>query len=105
MSATPTEIARRGFDEVWNQRNASTIYELSAPKIVGHMTHGRVETPAAIEAVWKDMFALLPDLALEVQDVVGDDKSAVVRWRLTGTAAGSALGIDCTMAKLAQPHT
>ena len=40
MSATPSEIARRGFDEVWNQRNASTIHDLSAPKIVGHMAQG-----------------------------------------------------------------
>lgn len=96
MSATPSEIARRWFDEVWKQRKASTIYELSAPKIVGHMAHGRVETPAAFEAVWKEMLALLPDLALEIQDIVGDDKSAVVRWRLTGTATGSALGIEAT---------
>jgi steroid delta-isomerase-like uncharacterized protein len=43
----------------------------------------------ALTAFFKELFAALPELAMEVEGVVADGDTAVVQWRLTGTHSGA----------------
>jgi steroid delta-isomerase-like uncharacterized protein len=56
-----------------------------------------VRGPEALTAFFSELFAAVPDLAMEVQDAFGTGERAVVRWRLTGTFTGGPFqGIDAT---------
>jgi ketosteroid isomerase-like protein len=44
-------------------------------------------SPAVLD-VFAELFAALPDLSMEVEDVVADENRACVRWRLRGTFTG-----------------
>ena len=45
MSRENVELARRLFEEVWNQRRPEAIAELTAPESVGHMEFGDMCCP------------------------------------------------------------
>ena len=40
----------------------------------------------------------LPDIRIEIEDVIGEGDQAVVRWRAVGTHGGDGLGIRATQA-------
>jgi steroid delta-isomerase-like uncharacterized protein len=86
-------LARRWFDEVWNQRRTETIDELLAPDSVGHTEAGDVVGPAAFkETIHAPLLAAIPDLKISVDDLIADGDNAVVRWSARGTHRGDVLG-------------
>jgi steroid delta-isomerase-like uncharacterized protein len=102
MSASPSQIARRWFDEVWNKRNEDVIYELMAEDGVGHTANGPITGPAAFHSMWKGFIALLPDLRLEVEDVIKQEDNVVIRWRMVGRHEGNAFGLMASGAAITQ---
>lgn len=82
------QIARRWFEQGWNERDESVVDELMAPDAVGHMAHGRTESRDAFKLVRAAFLTAFPDLHLEVEEVVTAPGCAAVRWRFTGTHAG-----------------
>ncbi len=50
---------------------------------------GEFHGKAALRAYFAEMFAAAPDFALEVIRIVGDETTAVVQWRATGTFTGA----------------
>ena len=94
------KLARRWFEEGWNQRKPGVVTELFAPDGVGYM-----EGPAGdVEIRGPEMFlqaraALLeaiPDLAVTVDGTVAQGDDVVVRWTANGTHRGEGLGIPAT---------
>jgi steroid delta-isomerase-like uncharacterized protein len=89
-------LARRWFDEVWNQRRDDTVHELLHPEAIGHLeglvTHG-IEKFFEARSYITGAF---PDLELTLDDLIAKDDNVVVRWSLEGTHRGENLGIPPT---------
>ena len=92
----PATIARRWFDEVWNQRRDDSIDELMAPDSTGHIEGGEQRGPDDFRKMRSMFLAALPDVRIEVEDVISDGERAAVRWRAVGTHAGDGFGFPAT---------
>jgi steroid delta-isomerase-like uncharacterized protein len=95
MSATAT-IARRWFEEVWNDRRDAAIDELMAADSRGHVEGQEVEGPAAFRQMMAMFVGALPDLRIEIEDIIADGDRAAVRWRAAGTHGGHGFGFPAT---------
>ncbi|WP_435007759.1 ester cyclase [Tundrisphaera lichenicola] len=96
MSAQNRALARRWFEEAWNQRSMATIDELLSPECIGHMESGEVPGIEPFKQLQGEFLAAFPDLKVEVEDIVSDGDDVVVRWRAIGTHTGDGLGLDPT---------
>lgn len=89
-------LARRWFDEVWNERRDETVHELLHPDAVGHLeglvTRG-VSDFFKARAFLTDAF---PDLQLSVEEVIAQGDHVAARWSVQGTHSGDLLGIPAT---------
>lgn len=92
----PATIARRWFEEVWNQRRDDTIDELMSDDSQGHVEGGDVRGRDAFREMRATFLAALPDVHIEVEDVVAQNDRAAVRWRAVGTHAGDGFGFPAT---------
>jgi steroid delta-isomerase-like uncharacterized protein len=90
------DIARRFYDEVWNQRREATIDELITADMVGRMEGADVTGPAEFKAVRHEMLQAFPDLRMTVEDVLEDGDRVTVRWAVQGTHTGALAGIAAT---------
>jgi steroid delta-isomerase-like uncharacterized protein len=102
MSTGNTEIARRWFEEVWNQHREQTIYELMAPDASCVAEAGSFTGHAGFIAhFYKPLRSAVPDMKVSVEAIVSDDANAVVRWSAKGTHTGEGLGFPATNAPIA----
>lgn len=90
-------LARRWFEEIWNQRRDETIDELMAADAVGRMegtpdVHG----PADFRKVRDVLVGAFPDMRIVIEDILSDDHRAVVRWHLTASHQGDHFGFPAT---------
>jgi len=78
--------ARRWSEELWGQGNLAVADEIVAPEYVRHDSgdpfpaHG----PGDIKKIVGMLREMLPDLRIEVEDVIAEDDKVVVRY--TGVA-------------------
>src|SRR5438128_2715484 len=91
--ATNSQLARRWFDEVWNQRKESTVHELLHPDVVAHMEGLEVRSPAEFAQARAALLDGFPDLRVTVEAVIAEKDSVAVRWSATGTHRGAGLGL------------
>jgi len=90
-------LAKRWFEEVWNQRRSETIDELLTPESVCRSDAGVLQGPEGFKAlVHAPLLAAFPDVHVSIEGVIADGDDVVVRWRLTGTHSGPGLGIAPT---------
>src|ERR1041384_3959066 len=94
-------IARRWFEEVWNDNRDATIDELMHPEAVFHM-EGAGGREAAAFRRWRGAFmSAFPGRRIEIEDVVANGEHAVVRWHFRGTHGGSGFGERATSQRIA----
>ena len=89
------KLARRFFQEVWNEGDEAAIDAYIAADAVGNdpeFGSGR----EAFRRQWRQWRAAFPDLHFAVEDVVAEDDRVVTRWTLTGTHRGEFLGLAPT---------
>jgi predicted ester cyclase len=91
-----TALARRWFEEIWNQRRTETVHELLRPDSVGHLQTGDVVGPEPFLQVHAEMLRTLPDLRVHVEDTVAQGDQVVVRWLASGTHHGKGMGCEPT---------
>jgi predicted ester cyclase len=74
---TNKAIARRFFEEVYNNRNLAVLDEILAPDIVNHNTdvRGRETARKFITA----NIAMFPDVHVNLEDVIAEGDKVVVR--------------------------
>jgi steroid delta-isomerase-like uncharacterized protein len=92
MATDAKTVARRWFEEVWDQRREALIEELMAPESIGHLEDREAAGPADFRKNYSAFLGALPDMRVFVEDVVGEGDRAAVRWRIEATHAGDALG-------------
>jgi steroid delta-isomerase-like uncharacterized protein len=90
-------LARRWFEEVWNQRRAETIDELLTDESVCQSEAGPLRGGEEFKRRAHDVFlAAFPDLRIAVEGTVAEGDQVVVRWSAAGTHLGDALGFPAT---------
>jgi steroid delta-isomerase-like uncharacterized protein len=99
MSDDAKSIARRWFEEVWNQGRDETIEELLAPEAVAHNLNEPGEDVHGREGFKRHHDALrgaFPDLRTEVEDLIAEGDRVTVRWSARATHRGDHLGFPAT---------
>jgi steroid delta-isomerase-like uncharacterized protein len=91
------ELARRWFEEVWNQRRDATVRELLAPGAPGHMEGMEIVGPEGFLQARAALLEAFPDIQVTVEATVGDGDDVVVRWSAQGSHRGDGLGIPATL--------
>ena len=87
-------ISRRWFEEVWNERRAATIYELTTPDCTAQLEgEDGFLTLEAFEAYWRAWLNAVPDVRMQVSFIVVEGSTTVAHWRAFGTHLGAGLGI------------
>jgi predicted ester cyclase len=97
---TNKALARRWFEEVWNQRREATIDELLAPDTIIHglAPPGQPPTPGpeSFRAFWRQFSGAFPDLQFTVEDVIAECDLTCIRISFHGTHKGDHLGVNAT---------
>jgi steroid delta-isomerase-like uncharacterized protein len=97
MKTANDAIARRWFEEVWNQRRVETIRELLTPESFCHSEGGMLKGhDPFVDLVHSPFLTAFPDIRLSVEDTVSEGDRVVIRWRAEGTHAGAGLGLEPT---------
>lgn len=91
-----TALARRWFDDVWNQRRDATVRELLHSESVGHLEGLVTRSVDDFLAARATLLTAFPDFRIAVEDVIAQDAEVVVRWSATGTHRGALLDIAAT---------
>jgi predicted ester cyclase len=93
MTQNVVELARRWFEEVWNERREATIEDLLSPESVCFGESGPVIGHVQFrEQMYAPLLAAFPDVRVAIDDILGVGDQAVVRWTATGTHTGTGLG-------------
>jgi steroid delta-isomerase-like uncharacterized protein len=88
VNAANVALARRWFDEVWNQKRTQTVHELVRPDSVCYADHGEMRGPEPFLQFHAELLRAVPDLEVTVEDVVSQGDTVVVRWSAAGTHTG-----------------
>ena len=94
---TAAEVARSYF-EALAAKDLDRAADHRSPEVVADIVPvGILRGPEEYRALFEEMFAAFPDFELVIEDVVGGDTTAAVRWRWSGTHSGSPFqGIEPT---------
>lgn len=90
------EIGRRWFEEVWNARRGETIDELMAPDSQGHIQGGEYRGPDGFREMQKTFLGALPDVHIEIEDILSEGDRAAIRWRARGNHTGEGFGFKAS---------
>ena len=85
-------LARRFFQEVWNDRDEAAIDRYIVEDAKGNdpdFGAGR----EAFRRQWREWQRAFPDLHFEVEDVIAEGNKVLTRWTLTGTQQAEIFGI------------
>jgi steroid delta-isomerase-like uncharacterized protein len=98
---SPTEIIRELFEELLNRRDADALVPYWAEDLVEEFPVGTYRGRDSVRAYFAETFAALPDFHIEAQRIVGEGETVFVKWRLTGTFAGTPwMGIEPTGSRI-----
>ena len=99
MSDQNKGLARRAFEEVWNQGKLTVLDELAAsnatyndPNVPG----GKFTGPEGIKQFVQIYRTAFPDVHITINDQIADGDKVVTRWTATGTHKGQLMGIAAT---------
>jgi steroid delta-isomerase-like uncharacterized protein len=97
MSASENSVlARRWFNEVWNDRRDATVHELLADDAVGHLEGLTSRGVAEFLAMRSSLLGAFPNFHMTVEETAAEGDNVVVRWSANGTHDGELLGIAAT---------
>ena len=90
------ELARRHFEEIWNQRNLEACDEIMAEEYFehaaapfSHSTPGRVNGPQAMRRTVQWLLAQFPDLQMTIEEILAEGDKVAVRVLSEGTNLGA----------------
>ncbi|MGY8767073.1 MAG: ester cyclase [Pirellulales bacterium] len=97
MPSTAKELVTRWFEEVWNQRRDETMYELTHTHAVAHMdTKLALKGMDGFKEFRDNLLAAMPDIRVEIEDILVENDQAVARWYYRGIHSGHGLGFEPT---------
>ena len=98
MSAEENKDIVRRFWGVWEQGNIGLVDELLAPDYVNHSPGipGQPEGREGVKAVVSMFRSGMPDLEVQIDDMIAEDDKVVVRYTIEGTHEGDLFGVPPT---------
>jgi steroid delta-isomerase-like uncharacterized protein len=95
-------LARRYFEEVWNEGKVDVLDELLAPDYINHTPSvGRPpKGPDGLKPIVLAIRRAFPDLHYTIEDVIVTPETVVIRTTMTGTHEGDLFGIAPTRRKV-----
>jgi steroid delta-isomerase-like uncharacterized protein len=100
-SATNEELIRWTF-EVLNTRDVTPLREFWTQESAARFPDRKCRGTDEITAYFEEVFAALPDVQIEIVELVDRDEHVFVQWHLTGTHTGGDFqGIEATGRPLA----
>jgi len=100
MAASPSTVARRWFEEIWNQRKVDVVDELMAPDAVGHVVPENIRGPEGFRKMHSMLCGAFPDQKVDVLAIASEGENAFVHWRIKGTHNGPLLDIPASGKKI-----
>lgn len=104
MSVEEIKALERRWAEEWNKGKAAAmaiIDELHATDYVSHSSTGDdISSLNDYKQENSDLYSMLPDIQLTIDDMVVEGDKIVTRWTLTGTHTGEHKGIAPTNKKV-----
>jgi predicted ester cyclase len=93
MSDSPDVVARRWFEEVWEDGNENTITELMHPEAVAHgLGDGPMVGPDAFMPFYRAFHAALDDIAIDVVRTIVQGDLCAAHCHVRATHVGPELG-------------
>ena len=101
---TNKALARRIWEEVFNQRKLDVADELIASQAVNHEAGPGAPSrgPASLKAAVTWLSAAFPDMHMAIDDLLAEDDRVVVHTTMSGTHQGAFMGIPPTGRRFAQ---
>lgn len=98
MSTQNQQIARRLYDEVWNERKLHVVDELISPSHALHDPNlsGSQTGPDGYKQQVLHLTAAFPDLRLTIEDLFSEQDKLAAYWMISGTHEGDYAGIPPT---------
>ncbi len=94
---TTRDLAIQWFDQVWNHRNRAAIHSLADPACLGKSEGGDFLGPDHFRVThFEPLLRAFPDLQMDIDGIIAEGETAVVRWTATATHTGTWLGIAPT---------
>jgi steroid delta-isomerase-like uncharacterized protein len=93
------EIARRFFDEVFNQGKLEVVDQIFAPEYIGYSSasfSGPIRGPEGIKQFVTMYRKAFPDIHFKFDDILTAGDKVIVRWTTTGTHRGPLQKLDPT---------
>ena len=100
---TPGQFAREAFETVFDRRDPDAVRPLLNEDSVDHFLALGIDArgPDALAGFFKELLAAYPDFKMTIENVVEDERTAVVQWSATGTFEGAPFqGIEPTGRKV-----
>ena len=93
-------LARRAFEEVWNQGNLDVVDEIFSIDFVEHRSGPDIHGPEGVKQLATMYSIAFPDLKYTIEDQIAEGDKVVCRWTATGTHKGELMGIPPTGAQV-----
>ena len=91
------ELARRWFEELWNNRREAVMDEMLHPEGVCHADQGDLRGIECFRLQqYRPFVGAFPNLRVTVEDSLENGSQVVVRWSASGTHTGPDLGFPPT---------
>lgn len=89
-------LARRLFEEVWNNKNLAVVDDLVASNFVFHNSVQTLYGPEGFKQFATTYHTAFPEAHFTIEDVIAEGDTVALRWTARGTHEGELLGIPPT---------
>lgn len=95
-SESHEELTRRFIDRVINEGDYTVLNDLLHADYVYRAPGQELRGAEAIQSLFEAYRSAFPDLHIDVDDLVATDDRVAIAFTLTGTHAGTLMGIEAT---------
>jgi steroid delta-isomerase-like uncharacterized protein len=101
MSEENKALARRGWEEVVNEKNLDALEEFYAPDVVWHELAQDIQGLEQARQFASTFFEAFPDIRITVEDMIAEGDKVVTRYTIRGTHKGEFFGVPPTDRQIA----
>jgi steroid delta-isomerase-like uncharacterized protein len=87
---SPAQLARESFEALFDRRDFEAARGFWTEDIVDHFLALGIDVrgPEKLEAFFRELFTAVPDFRMKIENIVEDERHAVVQWTGSGTFRG-----------------
>ena len=104
QTRSPGELARELFELIFGHKDPDAVRPYWTEDSVDHFLALGLDVrgPDQLSSYFSELHAAVPDAAITIENIVEDDRHAVVQWTFTGTFEGAPFqGIEPTGKRIA----